>query len=344
MIRKTVNYFACTISAALLLACSQPESLNIASNAIISIQNADESPNAIEISDANPATVDIRIKAEDICDQLLVITFKANISKVEEYNKKNGTSYLPIPSESFEFVKDKVLLPRYNKISSTAQIVLNNNGMNDTDRYLLPLDIDSISGCENVEINENANTYYIVCKKKALPPAISIDRSDWKILYCKSYKEETNQGIKTGNPEDILDGDPKTYWKHNHKISDVSVPFPFVIDMGQEVYIEGIKLTSRRQEILNENSGPTLAPSSIKIELANSISGDGMENDNDYFYSETFGPDIILNQMVNYASLAEKQKARFIRFTYLSGYTADGLISKKGGSLAEFEVLGKTQD
>ena len=66
----------------------------------------------------------------------------------------------------------------------------------------------------------------------------------------------------------------------------------------------------------------------------------------DWTYTETFGPDILKNQIKNTVYLTEVIRARYMRFTYEAGYktaTDQNLTNYAGGRLAEIDVLGNLE-
>lgn len=178
----------------------------------------------------------------------LTVTFKVDRTLVDAYNKAHDTSYELVPAEAYEFSKKEVILPRYNEVSSTAQVTLNSEKMPDGEQYLLPITIEQIKGDDAAQTSDEGNVYYILFNKRVLPPAQLLDREGWKVVHCTSEYTPGEGNPKTGWAKDVLDGNPASYWTYNFKASVgpvVYVPLYFVFDMGKEVTVRGVRITAR---------------------------------------------------------------------------------------------------
>ena len=112
----------------------------------------------------------------------------------------------------------------------------------------------------------------------------------------------------------------------------------------------GVRITARTKAggVLNN------PPGDITIETAKTITGDGMENDADWTYSERFTgtkPDegIMSHSLHNSVYLGEIQRARYIRFTLHMSWNSGSSVKPtpmtyKGGTFAEFEVWGNLEE
>ena len=284
---------------------------------------------------------------------ILTVTFKVDRTLVDAYNKAHDTSYELVPAEAYEFSKKEVILPRYNEVSSTAQVTLNSEKMPDGEQYLLPITIEQIKGDDAAQTSDEGNVYYILFNKRVLPPAQLLDREGWKVVHCTSEYTPGEGNPKTGWAKDVLDGNPASYWTYNFKASVgpvVYVPLYFVFDMGKEVTVRGVRITARTKAggVLNN------PPGDITIETAKTITGDGMENDADWTYSERFTgtkPDegIMSHSLHNSVYLGEIQRARYIRFTLHMSWNSGSSVKPtpmtyKGGTFAEFEVWGNLEE
>lgn len=128
-----------------------------------------------EVSLMAPKTRTYTIKAEAkaIADELITMTVTVDPALVEEYNNANGTSYAAAPAEAYEISNHTLYLPRYNKTSSTSQIILKSDGLpEDGNAYLLPVTISELK-CESTEFDMSAEDYtkYILFRRKMLPPS-----------------------------------------------------------------------------------------------------------------------------------------------------------------------------
>lgn len=173
------------------------------------------------------------------------------------------------------------------------------------------------------------------------------------MVHCTSEYTPGEGNPKTGWAKDVLDGNPASYWTYNFKTSVgpvVYVPLYFVFDMGKEVTVRGVRITARTKAggVLNN------PPGDITIETAKTITGDGMENDADWTYSERFTgtkPDegIMSHSLHNSVYLGEIQRARYIRFTLHMSWNSGSSVKPtpmtyKGGTFAEFEVWGNLEE
>ena len=321
--------------------------------AVLAIQNAGAEPLQISLLEPKTQTIDIRAVARSVSAENLTVTFKVDRTLVDAYNKAHDTSYELVPAEAYEFSKKEVILPRYNEVSSTAQVTLNSEKMPDGEQYLLPITIEQIKGDDAAQTSDEGNVYYILFNKRVLPPAQLLDREGWKVVHCTSEYTPGEGNPKTGWAKDVLDGNPASYWTYNFKASVgpvVYVPLYFVFDMGKEVTVRGVRITARTKAggVLNN------PPGDITIETAKTITGDGMENDADWTYSERFTgtkPDegIMSHSLHNSVYLGEIQRARYIRFTLHMSWNSGSSVKPtpmtyKGGTFAEFEVWGNLEE
>ena len=208
--------------------------------AVLAIQNAGAEPLQISLLEPKTQTIDIRAVARSVSAENLTVTFKVDRTLVDAYNKAHDTSYELVPAEAYEFSKKEVILPRYNEVSSTAQVTLNSEKMPDGEQYLLPITIEQIKGDDAAQTSDEGNVYYILFNKRVLPPAQLLDREGWKVVHCTSEYTPGEGNPKTGWAKDVLDGNPASYWTYNFKASVgpvVYVPLYFVFDMGKPVRI-----------------------------------------------------------------------------------------------------------
>ena len=139
--------------------------------AVLAIQNAGAEPLQISLLEPKTQTIDIRAVARSVSAENLTVTFKVDRTLVDAYNKAHDTSYELVPAEAYEFSKKEVILPRYNEVSSTAQVTLNSEKMPDGEQYLLPITIEQIKGDDAAQTSDEGNVYYILFNKRVLPPA-----------------------------------------------------------------------------------------------------------------------------------------------------------------------------
>ena len=369
--KKTL--LALLLSPALLLSCSQePDYIEVADHAVLALVSETDLSEGIVLLEPRVGKFDVRVKAEKISDQSLFIELSADASLVAGYNEEHGTSFKMPPTGAYEIVNGKIMLPRYNTISSTASVSLMSEGLLDTDDYLLPIVMGNIEGDEDVAKSETDSVIYVKFRKKQLPPALNLSKTGWEMLYCNSYSVanyNTKHGFVrsdgstgdarflTGYPSDIIDGDYASIWGYNYANSDLP-PYYFVIDFGREITIRGLSLWAQRgnNDMMNEqNTTPTSQCGSCTVEFALEITdptsdkpgmadmNGGLEN---WFYSESFGSAELKNQICNTVYLSEMIRARYMRFAYRGRYssaTATSVSTGKGGNLAEIDILGNEE-
>lgn len=343
-------------AAALLIALAgckdDDKGSGLAGPAVLAIQNAGSEPMVVSLLEPKSQTVDIRAVAHAVSAENLSVSFKVDRTLVEAYNQAHGTAYKIVPAEAYEFTKTEVILPRYNDVSSTAQVTLLSERMPDPEPYLLPVVIDQIKGDDAAQEATEGSTLYILFNKRQLPPAELLDRTGWKVVHCTSEYTPGEGNPKTGWAKDLLDGDPVSYWTYNWSASVgpvVYVPLYFVFDMGKEVTVRGIRITAR-----TKNGALNNPPGDITIETARTITGDGMENAADWNYSERFTgtkPDegIMSHALYNSVYLGEIQRARYIRLTLHMSWNSGSSVKPtpmtyKGGCFAEFDVWGNLEE
>ena len=112
----------------------------------------------------------ITLKANSIADEFLSCEVSADFSKVAEYNKNHGTSYEAVPAEAFELSASELILPRYNTISSTSQLLLKSANMpEDGLIHILPISIKKIECGDDLTMDSGDSTVYVLFQRKQLP-------------------------------------------------------------------------------------------------------------------------------------------------------------------------------
>ena len=93
------------------------------------------------------------------------VELKTDLSLIDAFNERNGTSYSP-PAPECYLLKDKtVTIPSGQSISSSgARLVLIAGAFMDDELYLLPVSIASIS--RDITVNEDLRTLYVLVRCK----------------------------------------------------------------------------------------------------------------------------------------------------------------------------------
>lgn len=351
------RYFAVfAMSGAFLVACeSEPGTPQLDEPAVLAMQDAGKEPKKVELYDSgtvSEASVQFRVVAESISAYTLDITFRADPSKVEEFNSKNGTDYVMAPGESYDLSDARVMLPRYNTVSSTASVAISTRGIPDSREYLLPIVIGEVSGDAGVSVDTEKNVIYVIIKKYVLKDPVLLDRTGWEVIYCDSEAPEAMyNGYPYGPVKYIFDNEINTWWNYN---TSSKAPFTFVIDLKKEMYVKTIRLTARPDT--GANSFKTRgAPRNVDFAFAATVNGTGAGAlEGDYSEFEVFTDLEQFRSRLNFTgdiTLGGLYKCRYIKVRYNGAWKnsdsgAPDYISEtsayNAGMLAEFEALGYT--
>ncbi len=332
-----------------LTSCDKKQgSVALSQPASIGIQDSD-SPLVLSVLSPKSQIVDIRVEAKSKSDKNMTVSVKVDRDLVEKYNKENGTSYSIVPPDAYSFDKTDAILPRYNEVSSTIKLSLSSEAMPDAEQYLLPVAIDYIDGDPRATIDETSSVRYVIFNKRELQPAISLDRTDWSIVYCNSVMigtENASGDPESGPVECLIDGNDGTYWNYRYNKPSVLVPNYVIIDMAKEVTVRGAILKARRYAPTTDPSSAVRhTPCDMDIFLANELIGTEMDavNNTNWIYTEHFGQDVIKYQFENTVYLSEIHRARYLMIKVnMSWRLVGGNPSPdyKAGSFAEWETLG----
>lgn len=364
MTMKKLFYIYMAAAMTAVVSCSkEPEKIMVDGPAVLGL-TAEGISEEIVLLEPKTMQLDVRVKAETVSEDPLLVEIKSDESLVEAYNKANGTSYKMPPAGAYSVPKDKLILAGYNKTSSTSKVSLISTGLTDTETYLLPITITGISGSDDVVKSEENSTLYVIYRKRVLPTPENLSKSGWSLVYFSTEYPENYSAHKfvrsddpsstvTGYARDIMDGDYASVWAYDWKTPH-KPPFYLVFDFGREVTVRGLDLWAMRgnKDMMNpDNTVASGQCGQCTVEFATAISGTGMDDKNggvsDWAYSETFGPDILKNQIKNTVYLTEIIRARYMRLTYEAGYknpTDANLSNWAGGRLAEIDVLGHEEE
>ncbi|MBO8483570.1 MAG: DUF1735 domain-containing protein [Bacteroidetes bacterium] len=142
------------------------EEQQIEGPASLVIQGAADGLDTYTVTDKLPnVTVDLRAEATEISGNVLSISFKVDLALVEAYNAANSTEYLAMPAEAFNMTSQTVILPRYNEVSSTAQISVDGNKIPENGQYLLPVTFDKVEGEEGTVFTDGGDVLYILVER-----------------------------------------------------------------------------------------------------------------------------------------------------------------------------------
>lgn len=167
---------------------------------------------------------------------------------LDEYNRKNGTSYASLPEEYYEL--NKTITFKNDETTAPVEVLVKKAGM-DYGNYVLPLRIKSIS---KKEFNPDEEKRTILLGISFTPPRISLTAD-----MLSSNALEPSEG----SLDNLLDGDVSTYF---HSAWSVTVE--------EEHYVQVALNEPIRNFVFNyttRNSNGKAAPAEFYV----SISSDG---------------------------------------------------------------------
>ncbi len=292
----------------------------------------------------NSKTVSLQVHAKSISDQNLLISVEANKDMVAVYNEAHGTDYELLPSGGYSIPEDPMILPRYNTESSVMELTLMSENLTDESTYLLPISISEVEGSENYQIVSEESTVYYLFRKKAVPTPVNLNRSNWKILYCSSWRKDSGKGA---HPQSTLfDSDVATYWTYNNNVQP-PLPIYIVLDLGAEKTFRSMVFSAR---IKTDGVTPWGPPARGKVEFSNSLSdlpADASEltdidlvkgmTDSDWTGAEDFHIKSALTSTVEFQN---PHNARYVRITFNKAHNNGSDENYKGLQLAELDFMG----
>lgn len=161
------------LSALLSAACTEEydyqkkEKISTPANFTITIDSMEDT---VVLMSPRTKSYTVKVTANSVADDILTLTIGSDPTKIAAYNRAHGTSFDAIPGDAFSLTKDQLILPRYNKVSSTTVLTLNSAAMpDDNTAHLLPLTITKIEGTSPTSLSQTDSTFFILFRRKALP-------------------------------------------------------------------------------------------------------------------------------------------------------------------------------
>lgn len=120
--------------------------------------------NTLELLPGKSKSVDaqVRTAGDAVSDVTLKLSLKVDPDGVATYNSANGKDAVLLPSSAYAFVKNDMMLARYNTTSTSARISITAAGLENEILYVLPLTIDKVEGTDNWELADNARSFITV--------------------------------------------------------------------------------------------------------------------------------------------------------------------------------------
>lgn len=205
-------------------------------------------------SKGDPINVKLPISCTQKVSEDVYVQLSIDNSYVEEYNRKNGTSYSPVSKEIILFENSKVKIPKdsnESEIKPVISIVQEKYAELNEKSYLIPVVIESASG--NVSISNERKVIYSFINTtvnwdnidtEATPESVNVefieDRSAWTGEFSP-----VPPTIK-GTYHNLLDSDETTGSRGNpysYNYGDYqNVIFSLIMDLKEEYEIAGFYL------------------------------------------------------------------------------------------------------
>lgn len=165
--------FATLLTAFLGVSCSEEydyqKKERISAPAVLSL-NVQNVEDTVALMSPKTKSYTVNVTASSIADEMLSLTVAADPSRVAAFNKEHGTSLDAVPGDAFELSSSTLMLPRYNTVSTTAQLTLKSSAMpEDGSLRVLALSITKIEGKDNINMSASDSTVFILFRRKALP-------------------------------------------------------------------------------------------------------------------------------------------------------------------------------
>lgn len=159
--------------------------------------------------------------------------FEADVDYVDEYNTKNGTSFVALPEGSYSFENTVTLEGGV----TTGKLAVKIDGSNlDPIDYMLPVRFTDAS---MFEVSEKA-VYPLVLRIVGQ----EFDRANWSI--SANTEEKTGEGAGNGVAKCVLDGNIATFWHSQWSGGSINLPHELVVDAKEVVTFSHFGLMERQ--------------------------------------------------------------------------------------------------
>lgn len=220
------------------------------------------------------------------------VHFTVNNQLVDTFNKKNNTTYLPMPAGSYEMdVTDAVINPQSFSSGAIKIRVKTVGGLASKTNYLLPVSIATAT--PSLKVNEQLRTAYFLIRADFQ----EFVRSRWKVVSVSS-SESPNTGEKAW--DNVL----TTSWHTQWKTAQPKHPHTMIVDMDTTVMLHGFYTLP--------SAVATGNPQNLRVEL--SIDGTTWTSATDFTFVNTYDK--------QYAYLATPQQARYYKITVAASFGA----------------------
>ncbi|MBS9766407.1 MAG: DUF1735 and LamG domain-containing protein [Flavobacteriaceae bacterium] len=143
-------------------------------------------------------TTELNARVSNPAEQDFSVTFNTDEKAIEEFNKRNGTNYLPLPKENFNLSDTKKVIKKGGTLSSPIRLTINplSKKMKDSGKkYAVALKVNSLS---DGGVLKGANTIVYILDQVVITPVPVINSSnnlkmvlrqdyelkEWTVEYC----------------------------------------------------------------------------------------------------------------------------------------------------------------
>ncbi len=140
-------------------------------------------------------------------------TLGTDISVLEEYNKLNGTNYLPLPEHLYSFSEEEIVIETGKLSTSPIKVNINSfdSSVNDADKYAIPVKIKVASGSSVLE----ASDHLVILLDRVIVTNVLTNASFSKLILPKDADETMNMNNWT--VEFLIRVDK--YYKNQHVLT-----------------------------------------------------------------------------------------------------------------------------
>lgn len=123
-----------------------------------------DAENTFELLPGKSKSIDAQVYTIDgaVSDITLKMSLKVDPEGVAAYNATKGAKAEMLPSSAYEFVKNDMMMARYNTVSTAAKIRVTAAGLENEVLYVLPITIDKVEGTDNWELSQNPYSFITV--------------------------------------------------------------------------------------------------------------------------------------------------------------------------------------
>lgn len=182
------------------------------------------------------------------------VTVVPDNSLVESFNKDNGLTALPMPSNAYRIVNEgKRRITAGTAVSDSLEIEITDPSvLTDPSGYVLPLQISSVESSDaGIRASNNRRAAYVhvtyqysnIMTGEAVPDGTVSDRADWQV--------QVSNITNNAPASNMLDGRANTVWRSSNSAAAQKW---IELDMGSSKVLKGFRLSPN---YTNRNENPT---------------------------------------------------------------------------------------